>query len=669
MPRSPVHTACPLDCPDTCDLEVELNDEGRITRVKGGTRSPITDGFICTKVRNIADLVYADNRITHPLVRTGPKGSGSYRRATWEEALLLVSTTIRNTISRSGGEAVFPYHYGGSNGWLSEGALARRFFYRLGASRCDRTLCAAAAGAAAKGLYGKMPGVSLEDYEHANLIVVWGFNPVASGIHLIPIIDRALARGAKLIVVDPRSTSLSRRASLHLRVRPGTDLPVALSILTAFWERDHADLTFLENHTTGAEQLRSTAAEWSVEKAAATAGITPEQIESFLELYTKATPAVIRIGWGVERNRNGGSAIAAIMAIPAVAGKFGVRAGGLTMSNGDASWSINGNAAIAEPEPKTRLLNMSQLSSILQTAKNPGIEVLFVYNANPVATTPNQIGVRAQLQREDIFVVVHEQVMTETAALADVILPATTFLEHRDLRRGYGVNRMYDSAAVIKPIGEARSNNQLFGELLRRLDLERPGDPNTDDEMVDAIFASHPDGKVLKSQLQTEGVAAPPRTRNPVLFKDTFPGTPDQKMHLFPESLDLEAGGLYRYKADPGDADYPLALISPALAKQISSTFGSLRRKTVALHIHADDARERGIADGDEIRIWNTLGEIRTLARVSDETRPGVVVLPKGLWGHHTKNGNTANTVISEGLADLGGQAAFNDARVQVARG
>ncbi len=669
MSRSPVHTACPLDCPDTCDLEVEIDDVGRITGVEGGTRSPITDGFICTKVRHIADLVYAANRITHPLIRTGPKGTGAYRRATWDEALDIVSSTIRNTVSRSGSEAIFPYHYGGSNGWLTEGALARRFFYRLGASRCERTLCAAAAGAAARGLYGKMPGVSLEDYEHANLIVVWGFNPVASGIHLVPIIDRALARGAKLIVVDPRTTSLSRKADLHMKVRPGTDLPLALSILSALWERDHADLAFLENHTTGGDKLRSTATAWSIEKAAATAGITPDEIELFLKLYTNASPAVIRIGWGVERNRNGGSAVAAIMAIPAVAGKFGVRAGGLTMSNGDASWSVNGNAAIAEPEPITRLLNMSQLGSILQNAKDPGIEVLFVYNANPVATTPNQSVVRAELQRENLFVVVHEQVMTETAALADVILPATTFLEHRDLRRGYGVNRLYDSAAVIKPVGEARSNNQLFGELLRRLDLEHPGDPKTEDEMVEAIFASHPDGKTLEKQLATEGVAAPPRTSNPILFADTFPGTPDRKMHLFPESLDLEAKGLYRYKADPGDADYPLALISPALAKQISSTFGGLRRKTVPLHMHSEDARARGIADGDEVRIWNTLGEIRTLVRVSDETRPGVVVLPKGLWGHHTKNGNTANTVISEGLADLGGQAAFNDARVQVARG
>jgi len=668
MSQSPLHTACPLDCPDTCDLEVEVGAEGRITRVQGGTRSPITDGFICSKVRNIADLVYADNRITHPLVRTGPKGSGSYRRATWDEALTIVSDQIRNTIARSGGEAVYPYHYGGSNGWLTEGALARRFFYRLGASRCDRTLCAAAAGAAARGVYGKMPGVSLEDYEHANLIVVWGFNPVASGIHLVPIIDRAIARGAKLIVVDPRSTSLSRKADLHLRVRPGTDLPVALSIVSALWERGHADLDFIENHTTGSEKLRQAASAWSIEKAAETAGLSPEDIERFLTLYSAASPAVIRIGWGVERNRNGGSAIAAIMAIAAVAGKFGVRAGGLTMSNGDASWTINGDAAIAEPAPTTRLLNMSQLGSTLQTARNPGIELLFVYNANPVATTPNQSVVRAQLQREDLFVVVHEQVMTETAMLADVILPATTFLEHRDLRRGYGVNRMYDSAAVIKPVGEARNNNQLFGELLRRFGLERPGDPSSDDELVQTIFASSSDGKNLQEQLDKNGVAAPTRTANPILFTDTFPGTPDRKMRLFSEALDAEAGGLYRYKPDPADAEFPLALISPALAKQISSTFGGLNRKTIPLQMHSEDAVARGIADGDEVRIWNIQGEIRTLARVTNETRPGVVVLPKGLWGHQTKNGNTANTVITEGLADLGGQAAFNDARVQVER-
>jgi anaerobic selenocysteine-containing dehydrogenase len=292
-----------------------------------------------------------------------------------------------------------------------------------------------------------------------------------------------------------------------------------------------------------------------------------------------------------------------------------------------------------------------------------------VYNCNPVATAPNQMALRAHLAREDLFVVVHEQVLTDTARLADVVLPATTFLEHRDVRRGYGAMRLYDSAAAVAPAGEARSNDALFGELLRRFDLVRPGDPMTDEEIVDRIFAATPHGPALRAEVAAQGVAAPPLGDRPILFVDVFPGTPDRKVHLVPPALDAEAGGrLYRYRPDPGTPTWPLALISPALAGQISSTFGQLRTREVPLDIGPDDARARGIRTGDEVRVWNELGEVRCAARVVAELRPGVVVLPKGLWSHHTRNGATANALVPETTADLGGQAAYNDARVEVER-
>jgi anaerobic selenocysteine-containing dehydrogenase len=391
-------------------------------------------------------------------------------------------------------------------------------------------------------------------------------------------------------------------------------------------------------------------------------------LERFVALYAAASPAVIRCGWGVERNRNGGSAVAAVLALPAVAGKFGVRGGGYTLSNGDAGWTLGPEPAIAEPAPPTRTVNMSRFASALRDLRDPPIEAVFVYNCNPVATAPDQVAVRRELARDDLFVVVHEQVMTDTARLADVVLPATTFLEHRELRRGYGTMRLYDSAPVVAPVGEARSNNALFGALLRALRLDRPGEPTTDEELAAAIFGASPHGAALRGELAARGVAAPPGGDRRVPFVEAFPGTPDGRIHLVPPALDAEAGGLYAYKPDPAEAAYPLALISPALSTQISSTFGQLRRREVPVELSEADAAARGIADGDEVRVWNALGEVRCLARVSADLRPGVAVLPKGLWSHHSRNGNTANALIPEVLADLGGQAAYNDARVQVAR-
>ena len=662
MPPETLPSACPLDCPDLCSLEVTV-DGGRVVQVDGGTRSPVTDGVICGKVRKIADHLYGEHRLTTPLVRT----RGALVPASWDDALAIVTERLGAIVARSGGEAVLPYHYGGSNGWLTEGALATRFFRRLGASNLARTLCASATTAATRGLYGMMPGVALEDYVESKLIVLWGVNPSATGIHLVPIVERARAAGAQLVVIDPRRIPLARRADLHLAPRPGTDLPLALAMIDALFTRGLADRAFLDAHCAEVDELRRRAAAWPIERAARECGIDAAAIERFVELYAAAAPAVIRAGWGLERNRNGGSAVAAVLALPAVAGKLGVRGGGFTMSNGDVAWGVGPEPAIAAPPAPTRTINMSQLARALAETRDPRIEALFVYNCNPVATAPNQVAIREQLARDDLFVVVHEQVMTDTARLADVVLPATAFLEHREVRRGYGTMRLYDARPVAAPVGEARSNNQLFGELIRRMGLARPGDPTSDDELVDAIFAGEVGGR-LRAELAERGVAAPPGGARPVPFVDVWPGTPDRKVHLVPAALDAEAGGLYEYEGDPATARFPLALISPALATQISSTFGQLRTKEIALELSAADAAARGIRDGDEVRVWNDLGEVIVPAKISADLRPGVVLLPKGMWSHHSRNGNTANALVPETLADLGGQAAFNDARVDVAR-
>lgn len=660
------HTsACPLDCPDLCSLRVEV-DGGRVVKVDGDDRGPLTDGFVCGKVRNIAEHLYGEHRVLTPLVRVGAKGEGRFRAASWDEALTMVADRLRAIRDAHGGEAILPFHYGGSNGWLTEGGLATRFFRRLGASRCDRTLCAAPSTAAVRGLYGTVPGVALEDYPAASLIVVWGCNPSASGIHLVPVLERAVAAGATLIVVDPRRTPLARLATLHLAVRPGADLPVALALHRELFARGAADLAFLADHARNVDALRARAEPWTLDRAAEVAGVSAAELARFVDLYAAASPAVIRCGWGVERNRNGGSAVAAILALPAVAGKFGVRGGGYTMSNGDAAWGISAEAGIAEPEPATRAINMAQLGAALADTAAP-VRALFVYNCNPTQTVPDQAAVLRGLARDDLFTVVHEQVMTDSCRWADVVLPATTFLEHREVRRGYGAMRLYDSPAVATPPGEAWSNHQLFGALLTRLALDRPGDPRTEDEVVDAIFADDRDGH-LRAQLAARQVATP-LLPTPRLFVDVMPGTADGKVDLCPAALDAAAPhGLYHYQPDPATAAFPLALISPAIAQQISSTFGQLRRAPATVELAAADAEARGIRDGDTVRIWNDLGEVVCGARIARHLRAGVAVLPKGTWRFHTANGAAATALVAQGLTDLGGGPCYNDARVEIAR-
>ncbi len=664
MPTLP--TACPLDCPDACSLAATVED-GRLVRLDGDDRNPLTEGFICAKVREFGKHLEGPERLRHPAVRCGPKGEGRFREASWEEALELVATRLRAARDDHGGESILPVSYGGSNGLLTHGATDERLFNRLGASRLARTLCGAPSGRAHEALYGHMPGVPLPAYRDAKLIVLWGFNPSASGIHLIPIIKRARAAGARLVVVDPRRTPLAQQADLHLALRPGTDLCVALAVIGRLFATGQADLEFLGTHATGVAALRERAAAWPLERAAAEAGVAADDLERFTELYARTRPAVIRCGWGPERNRNGGSAVAAILALPAVAGCFGVPGGGFTMSNSRVI-SLESEAAVAAPPPRTREINLNQVGRALLDA-DPPVRVVFSYDCNPLTTLPDQERVRRGLAREDLFTVVFEQVMTDTARYADVLLPATTFLEHDDLTRSYGAMVAHRIRPVLPAVGLARPNWRVFEALLERLGLAKADDPRGPEGLVAAILGASADGRAVARALQEEGLAVPPIGAEPVQMRDVWPGHADRRIHLCPPELDLEApAGLYGYQPDPGRARYPLALISPATRHTISSTFGQRRRQPAALMLHPDDAASRSITSGDVVRVFNELGAVECLAQVSDEVRPGVAVLPKGLWGRHTRNGATANALAPDDLADLGGGATFNDARVQVVR-
>ena len=526
--------------------------------------------------------------------------------------------------------------------------------------RCVRR----ATGAANMGLYGKMPGVTYEDYVHARLIVLWGVNPAASGIHIIPFIKEARKAGATLVVVDPRATSLARQADLHIPLRPGTDVAVALALHKHLFDRGSADLPFLAEHARGVDELRARADAWPMDRAAQVAGLERADLERFAELYAASNPAVIRCGWGLERNRNGGSAVAAVLALPAVAGKFGVRGGGFSMSN-SAALGIKAAAWMNDtPEPPTRIVNMNKLGEALLDYKDPAVEMLFVYNCNPLATMPNQNRVLEGLKRARP---VHGGLRAGRSPTRrdspTSSCPRRRFVENYDIAKGYGPISLQVVRPAIEPVGEARPNPAVFSDLSQRLGI---GEAEEETDTLLRIAGRLPSG--IGKELLERGSVTPPFGGRPIQFVDVFPLTPDRKINLFPEALEAEApAGLYAFQPDPATEQYPLALISPASEKTVSSTLGELRERPGMLQMHPTDAAERGLSTDDPVRIFNDLGEVQCPVAVTPNVRPGTVSLSKGLWRKSTFNGSTSNALSPDTLTDLGAGACFNDARVQVA--
>ncbi len=662
-PVSVVDTACPLDCPDACSLAVSVQN-GKVLTIDGSKRNPVTDGFICAKVRKFDQRVYGPDRILSPAVRKGRKGEGRFETVTWDVAMERIVEKMEETKARWGAESILPYSYGGSNGLLTQNTLDATLWRRYGTSRLAQTVCAAPTGAANMGLYGKMPAVVYEDYPDAKLIILWGVNPNASGIHLIPYVREAQSRGAKLVVIDPRSTQLGRSADVHLAVKPGTDVVVALAIHRHLFANGLADAAFLREHARHVEALRERAEPWTFARAADVAGIDAEQLERVARLYADTSPALVRCGWGLERNRNGGSAAAAILALPAVGGKFGVRGGGYSMSN-SASWGIT-PTWIGADEPDTRVVNMNHLGRALLEYTDPPVQLLFVYNCNPAATVPDQRRILEGLQRDDLFTVVFEQVMTDTALYADVVLPATTFLENYDVAKSYGNLSLELVRPVIEPYGEARPNADVFGELCTRLGLLKDSEPAGELDMMLQVIEGLPPH--VTEAIRGDRVPAPPFGTRPIQFVDVFPNTPDGKIDLCPADLDAAApAGLYAFQPDPATEQYPLALISPASEKTISSTLGELPGTDAKLLMHPDDAAVRGLDDHDGVRVFNALGEVHCTLSVLPTIRPGTVSLAKGLWRRSMRNNQTGTALVPDTLTDIGGGACFNDARVQVA--
>ena len=632
-------SACPLDCPDRCSLTVEVEDD-EVKAIRGDHRWAFTQGYICAKVAGFGQRVHGPERIRHPMIRT----AAGFRQATWTEAMDLVEARFREIIETDGPEAIMPVWYGGSNGLITGGGVDQRLWNRMGFTRCLRTLCAANTGAGAKAVYGNMAGSDLLDIDESNLVIVWGMNPSASGIHLLPLLKRLKDRGGSVVVVDPRATPLARGAALHLPVLPGTDVPLALSLMHVAFTEGLADEAFLAEHCEGVAELRAEAMAWTPARAAEVCGVPAADIQRLARLYAAATPAMIRCGWGPERNRNGTDSVRAVLMLPAVFGKLGLRGGGYALST-SAGYGMD--SARWQGGSSARAINLSQLGRALEETVEPPIRATWIYNCNPAATVPDQQRVVAELSRPDRFVVVHEQVWTDTCELADVVLPATTFLEHKELSKSYSGYVLQWSEPVIPPVGESRSNHDVLQELGARLGSP---DPISEEDLAEQMVATSPHD-LDWARLREERALALPR---PVQMVDT---RPEGKICLAPPPL---------HRPPPVDADLPLILISPATAKAISSTMYETERG-VPLAMHPEDAAARELSEGDPIRIFNPRGEVRTTLHLDPNLRTGVVSLPKGLWRRATANGWTSNALISDHVDATGGGACYNDARVEVA--
>jgi anaerobic selenocysteine-containing dehydrogenase len=669
-------SVCPLDCPDTCSLTVTVEDE-RIVSIRGSRANPYTAGVLCAKVpQAYPGFVHGEGRLTTPLRRTGAKGEGRFERISWTQALDLVHQRFTAVIAAHGPQAILPLNYAGPHGMLAGGSMDLRFFHRLGASLLDRRpLCGGIRTEAWVGTFGPAPGIRPEQAEHSKLIIAWGSNVTWSNLHIVPIINRARRNGAKLVIVDTRRTKIAEQADLHIALRPGTDVILAWAIAADLERQGALDREFIARHVEGFEEYMALARRYTLADAARICGVDERQVQQLAEWYRTISPAVITVGNGLERNKNGGSGIRAVFALPALAGKFGVPGGGLI--NGAGFAFPKTPARLARPDlvpPGTRLVNIIDVGRDLNDPRlSPPLKALFIYNHNPLVVHPEQNVLRRGLSREDLFVVGSDVVMTDSLAYADVVLPAASHFEHADLFAAYGTHWLQRADRVIPPQGEALPNTEIFRRLAARFGFDDPAFRASDAELMDdALDGADPRmGGKRPSAIPLD--RATPMTVNGggeelVLFKNVFPKTTSGKVELASPYLEKKYGArLPSWR--PVASSYPLTLISPASDQRITSTFGGLHvaEGPPPLEMHPDDAKARNLRDGMRVRVWNDLGEVRLPLVVTDVIPRGVVCSLKGAWMATSDNGQTVSALCPADHADISEGACYNDARVEVA--
>ena len=684
MTKSIHKVVCPHDCPDTCVMSITVEGD-RAVDLGGDPEHRFTQGFLCAKVNRYLERVYSPDRILHPMKRVGRKGEGRFARITWDEALDLVASRLQETIATHGAEAILPYSYAGNMGLLSYASMDRRFFGVLGASLLARTICSSAGGAGLKATVGKSIGFDPEAIVHSRFIVAWGANIVSSNVHLWPFIEEARRRGAILVTVDPYRSRTAEKSDRHLALLPGTDAALALGMMHVAFRDGLHDAEYLAKHTIGWKALRERAREWTPERAAATTGLTVDEVEWFARAYATTRPSAIRLNYGLNRHAGGGMAVRTIACLPAVTGAWRDVGGGVLLST---SGTFPTNAeALERPDlvrPGTRTLNMNQLGRVLTDARlDPPVKALFVYNSNPAAVAPDQESVRRGLLREDLFTVVHELFATDTVDFADVVLPATTTLEHYDIHKAYGHLYLSLSKPAIAPVGESLPNTELFRRLAARMGLDHPCLRETDEEMArQAMHWDHPNlADVSFERLEREGsVRLSVSDPHAPFAEGGFP-TPSGKCELLAESLEARGLDPLAGYVPPRESvlsapelarKYPLAFISPPAHHFLNSTFSAqpvfVRREgEPSLTIHPSDATARGIAGGQMVRVFNDRGAFLAKADVSDAARPGLVVGLSIWWAKMCPGGRNANAVTGQELTDMGGGATFYDVLVDVA--
>jgi anaerobic selenocysteine-containing dehydrogenase len=669
---------CALDCPDACGLLINVDEEGRGSKLRGNPDHPVTRGFLCGKVARYLDREYSPERLLYPLRRTGRKGEGRFERISWDEALATVAARLRSVAAEHGPEAVLPYSYAGTMGLLNGSGMDRRFFHRLGASRLDRTICSSAGGAALNEVLGARYGTEPEQFRHSKLILAWGANILGTNVHLWPFIVEARRNGARLYVIDPVINRTGRAADRHFGIYPGSDQALALGMAHVIFRDRLEDRSYLDEYATGVEALRKLAEEYPPERVAALTGIPAEDVVTLAREYATTRPAAIRVNYGVQRNERGGAAVKAIAALPAITGSWREVGGGLQLSTSQAHQLNRAGLEMPELQKRSalgreaRLVNMSELGKVLTGLDSPPVKAMVVYNSNPAAIAPNQSLVVEGLRREDLFTVVLEQFQTDTADYADVVLPVTTFLEHTDLYTAYGHYYLQLARPALPAPGEAKSNVEIFRLLAQRIGFEDACFAESEDDMVRALLGSgHPylEGITLE-RLEREHFVRLNLGEPFLPFAAGGFGTASGRCDLGAVT-DYTPPIESRMGAAEERERYPLELVSSKNDNSMNSTFGwrgDTDAETSVLELHVEDAGARGIGTGDRVRVFNGRGSVFLKAAVNGGVRAGVVRAPSVRWSKRSEQGLGINVLTSDRLTDMGGGPVFYSCLVQVER-
>ena len=712
-----VHAACPHDCPDACGVLIQVDEStGKAVSLRGDPRHPVTRGFLCAKVAQYLDRVYSPERVLYPMRRTAPKGGGrgdfaDFERITWEEALATIAARYQAIVSEFGGEAILPYSYGGTLAVLNGGSMDRRFFHRLGASRLDRTICSTPGEAGIRSVYGVKIGTEPEQFAQSRYIIAWGANIHGNNVHLWPFIEEARRNGAKLVVIDPYKTKTARLADWHIAIRPGTDVALALGLMHVIIGERLYDADYVNRYTLGFDQLKSKVHAYSPQRVAEWTGVASDDIVRLAREYARTRPAAVRVNYGVQRSENGGSAVRAICMLPCLVGAWKDVGGGLQLSL-SGGYNLNKDPLQGEDlQPHaTRLINMVELAKALNDLNDPPVKALFVYNSNPAAVVPDHNAVVRGLKRPDLFTVVHEQFLTDTCDYADIVLPATTFFEHKDLQTAYGHYFLQVSEQAIEPLGECRSNVETFRALAQAMGFEDAVFDQSVDQMIDIALASgHPHLKGIdRARLEREGhvrltlpvpmraasaaagagaapaglQASPSSSKSEVQyppfkpFAAGFP-TPSGKAEFYSEALAAQGLDPVVQFVPPMESRhvhaanrFPLEMLARKCDNYLNSTFSNLpsiqkMEDPNRLEIGAADAASRGIGDGDRVRVFNERGEIFLTAAVDGQVPAGVVATRLN-WAKLTPGGRNINVLTSDRLTDIGGGPTFYSVLVEV---